>query len=270
MALIKSRHSAQINSDTAVLGLYFNGLENISSEDYYYERVKELKSGIFKNDMIIHGIDSIEKRLGEKSKTAVAYNYSFRFRAKNGFGARMLYEYILQVRKHNLEIFNIATEADEISLDFGDFPGYANFLGQEDAIKQRAESKASKYVDSLKTAKIRNKPIIQSSNSYSEDDKVYMVVEQQAEYEGGLQAMAKFIGANLNVPSDIYGSVFISFVIGKDGGITDVQIVKGMDAKCDAEAVRVVSMMPPWKPARQNGKIVRSRFVLPIKFKSEE
>lgn len=108
----------------------------------------------------------------------------------------------------------------------------------------------------------------------NDDDKVFMVVEQQAEYEGGLQAMAKFIGKNLRYPASarrmgIEGSVFVSFVIDKQGAISDVTVVKGISADCDKEAVRVVQMMPPWKPGKQNGRAVKSRFVLPIKFKLE-
>jgi protein TonB len=107
-----------------------------------------------------------------------------------------------------------------------------------------------------------------------EEDKIFMVVEQPAEFEGGLQAMAKFLQKNLKYPASARrmgteGSVFVSFVIDKEGKISDVQVVKGISADCDKEAVRVVTLMPHWKPGKQNGRAVKSRFVLPIKFKLE-
>lgn len=107
-----------------------------------------------------------------------------------------------------------------------------------------------------------------------EEDKIFMVVEQQAEFEGGLQALGKFISKNLRYPASarrmgIEGQVFVSFVIDKEGKISDVQVVKGISADCDKEAVRVVNLMPNWKPGKQNGRPVKSRFVLPIRFKLE-
>jgi periplasmic protein TonB len=55
--------------------------------------------------------------------------------------------------------------------------------------------------------------------------------------------------------------------VDKEGNISDIQVIKGIHADCDKEAMRVVKMMPPWKPGKQNGRAVKSRFVLPIKFK---
>jgi periplasmic protein TonB len=105
-----------------------------------------------------------------------------------------------------------------------------------------------------------------------DDNKIFMVVEQQPEFEGGYEAMTKFIAKNLRYPASarrmgIDGTVYVSFVVGKDGTITDVKILRGISADCDKEAVRVVQMMPPWKPGKQNGKPVFVRFNLPIKFK---
>jgi len=98
------------------------------------------------------------------------------------------------------------------------------------------------------------------------------VVEQQAEFDGGFEAMAKFIAKNMKYPAQarrmgVEGSVFVSFVVDKEGNISDPQVLKGISADCDKEAIRVVKAMPPWKPGKQNGKPVKSRFVLPIKFR---
>jgi len=103
-------------------------------------------------------------------------------------------------------------------------------------------------------------------------DEIFMVVEQMPEPEGGMQAVYKFISKNLKYPAKaqrmaIEGSVFVSFVIERDGSIADVQVMKGIDPECDREAARVVGKMPPWKPGKQSGRPVRVKFVMPIKFK---
>lgn len=106
----------------------------------------------------------------------------------------------------------------------------------------------------------------------SDEDVIFTVVEQQAEYPGGAEAMFKFLQKNMKYPAiarrmGVEGSVFVSFVIDKEGVISDVQVIKGISAECDKEAQRVIKLMPPWKPGKQNGKAVRCRFVLPVKFK---
>jgi periplasmic protein TonB len=105
-----------------------------------------------------------------------------------------------------------------------------------------------------------------------DENKVFMVVEQQPEFEGGYEAMMNFIKKNMRYPASarrmgIDGTVYVSFVVGKDGTINEVKVLRGISADCDKEAVRVVQMMPPWKAGKQNGKPVFVRFNLPIKFK---
>lgn len=119
---------------------------------------------------------------------------------------------------------------------------------------------------------IFDEPVEEVVKKGNEDDIIFTVVEQQAEFPGGFEAMGKFLGKNMKYPAkarrmDIQGSVFVSFVIDKNGNISDPQIIKGISAECDEEAIRVVKLMPPWKPGKQNGKPVKCRFVLPIKFK---
>jgi len=104
-----------------------------------------------------------------------------------------------------------------------------------------------------------------------DENKIFTVVEQQPEFEGGYAAMMQFIKKNLKYPASarrmgVDGTVYVSFVVSKDGSISEVKTIRGISADCDKEAMRVVSMMPPWKPGRQNGKPVFVRFVLPIKF----
>jgi periplasmic protein TonB len=105
-----------------------------------------------------------------------------------------------------------------------------------------------------------------------DDNKIFTVVEQNPEFLGGYEAMINFIKKNLRYPASarrmgVDGTVYVQFVVGKDGAITDVKTIRGISADCDREAERVVKQMPAWKPGRQNGKPVFVRFVLPIRFK---
>jgi TonB family protein len=104
---------------------------------------------------------------------------------------------------------------------------------------------------------------------------IYTVVDVPAEYPGGYPAMSKFLGKNMTYPKEamkakVTGTVYISFVVKVDGSIAEVTSVKGISPECDREAIRVVQLMPKWKPAQVKGQDVASRFVLPINFRGME
>lgn len=104
------------------------------------------------------------------------------------------------------------------------------------------------------------------------DDKIFYAVEQQAEFPGGLQAMMKFLQKNIKYPASakrmgIEGKVFVKFIVDKEGGISSMEVIKGINADLNNEAIRVIKLMPPWKPGKQNGRAVKSQFVLPVYFK---
>ncbi len=108
----------------------------------------------------------------------------------------------------------------------------------------------------------------------TDEDKIFLVVEQPATFPGGMEALNKFLQRNIHYPSTarrmgVDGRVFVQFVVDKEGKIGDIQVIKGLSADCDKEAIRLIQMMPAWQPGKQNGRPVRSRFVLPIYFKLE-
>ncbi len=120
-----------------------------------------------------------------------------------------------------------------------------------------------------------DEPVDEVVKEENDDDKIFTVVEQQAAFPGGMEAMMKFLNKNTKYPAaprrmGIQGTVFVSFVVDREGNLSDIQLVKGIHADCDKEAMRVVGTMPAWKPGKQNGRAVKSRFVLPIKFKLAE
>lgn len=103
-------------------------------------------------------------------------------------------------------------------------------------------------------------------------DEVFLVVEESASPQGGMQAFYEYVNKKVKYPAQarrmgIEGKVFVEFVINRDGSIQDVKAIKGIGAGCDEEAVRVIQSAPAWKPGKQRGKPVRQRMVLPITFK---
>ena len=109
------------------------------------------------------------------------------------------------------------------------------------------------------------------------DPEVFLVVEENAEFPGGLAAMGKFMRDNMNYPimareAGISGKCFLKFVVNETGGISNVEMLKGVPgcADCDKEAIRVVESMPNWKPAKMTGRPVKCYFNLPFNFKIEE
>ncbi|MBZ4657334.1 MAG: Cell envelope biosis protein TonB [Methermicoccus sp.] len=108
-----------------------------------------------------------------------------------------------------------------------------------------------------------------------EEEEIFVVVENQPEFPGGLAAMMKFLSENIKYPviaqeNGIQGRVICNFVVERDGSITDVQVVRGVDPSLDKEAVRVIQSMPKWKPGMQRGKPVRVRFTLPVVFRLQQ
>lgn len=96
--------------------------------------------------------------------------------------------------------------------------------------------------------------------------------DHQPEYPGGMEALTQFLMKNITYPENakkngIQGKVFVNFIVETDGSIANAKVMKGIGGGCDEEALRVVNLMPKWKPgSMKDGKIVRVLFVLPIQF----
>lgn len=104
-----------------------------------------------------------------------------------------------------------------------------------------------------------------------EEEKIFMVVEEQPSFPGGEQARMRYLSNNIEYPqlareSGIQGTVYVTFVVEKDGSVTDVRVLRGIGGGADEEAIRVVKEMPKWEPGMQRGKPVRVQFNMPIRF----
>ena len=105
-----------------------------------------------------------------------------------------------------------------------------------------------------------------------DEEKVYDVVEQMPSFPGGTAAMMEFIKRTKVYPvsalkQNIQGRVIITFIVEKDGSLTNAKVIKSVHPALDKEALRVVKKMPKWMPGKQNGNAVRVKYVLPITFR---
>ena len=103
------------------------------------------------------------------------------------------------------------------------------------------------------------------------DQEIFTMVEHAPEYPGGDVARLKFLSEKITYPKDasrsgIQGTVYIAFVVEKDGSISNVKVLRGIGGGCDEVAVNAVKSMPKWKPGFQRGKTVRAQFNMPISF----
>ena len=105
-----------------------------------------------------------------------------------------------------------------------------------------------------------------------EETKIFTVVEQMPMYPGGDAALMGYLRDNIKYPTvaaenGVQGRVVVGFVVERDGSITDVKILRGVDPSLDREAMRVVKNMPKWTPGKQNGSAVRVKYQVPVSFR---
>ena len=135
--------------------------------------------------------------------------------------------------------------------------GFANVIGNDES----GEVLKAKEM-------IVNEPV----KPKEEENKVFDVVEQMPSFPGGMAALMAYLQKNIKYPpvaeeNGIQGRVVCSFVVERDGSVTDIKVAKSVDPSLDKEAVRVVSTMPRWIPGKQNGQSVRVKYTLPVTFR---
>ena len=135
--------------------------------------------------------------------------------------------------------------------------GFANVVGNDES------GEVLKAKEVLVTEPVKPK---------EEENKVFDVVEQMPSFPGGMAALMAYLQKNIKYPpvaeeNGIQGRVVCTFVVERDGSVTDVRVAKSVDPSLDKEAVRVVSAMPKWIPGKQNGQSVRVKYTLPVTFR---
>ena len=116
---------------------------------------------------------------------------------------------------------------------------------------------------------------ISAQDSINEiDNNIYSTaaIEVKPDFSGGMQEFYKFVGGNYKTPNvkGLSGKIYVTFIIEKDGSITDIKVIRDIGHGTGAEAVRVLSICPKWKPGEQNGKPVRVMYSLPIVIQTEK
>ncbi len=113
-------------------------------------------------------------------------------------------------------------------------------------------------------AKIK-KPINQEKDS---DENIYDVVEQMPSFQGGNVALLSYISKTIKIPAEDCGQgrVIVRFVVEKDGRITNAIVTRSVDPAFDREALRIINSMPKWIPGKKNGRNVRVRYNVPVRF----
>jgi len=146
-----------------------------------------------------------------------------------------------------------------------------NVLKSESAVKKYGDKGKDGVIEvtTFKEGEKRPEPKVAKSLPGEEP---FVVVEESPEFNGGNNAMVAYINNNLKYPAEavkgkITGKVTVSFVVTKTGKVKDVAVVKPVNPALDAEAVRVISSMPDWKPGKQGGKGVDVLFRVPVEFK---
>ena len=107
-----------------------------------------------------------------------------------------------------------------------------------------------------------------------DDDKVYDVVEQQPQFPGGNEGLMKYLQETIKYPAEaakqgIEGRVIVQFVVGIDGTVSNVKLMRPVNPLLDQEALRVVTAMPKWTPGKQDGKPVAVKYTIPVTFRQD-
>jgi len=112
-----------------------------------------------------------------------------------------------------------------------------------------------------------------SCNQSSIENDVYTIIEHMPQFPGGMDSLFIFISKNLKYPKaddfETQGKVICRFIVNKDGSLSNIVVLRSLGPSFDAEAIKVLKLLPNFIPGKQNGQIVRVYFILPITFKLE-
>jgi protein TonB len=119
---------------------------------------------------------------------------------------------------------------------------------------------------------LKAQQVVVDEKPAEEETKVFDVVEQMPSFPGGDAALMQYLSSHIKYPvvaeeNGIQGRVIATFVVERDGSITDVKVVKSVDPSLDKEAIRVLKSMPKWIPGKQNGAAVRVKYTVPVTFR---
>ena len=105
-----------------------------------------------------------------------------------------------------------------------------------------------------------------------DSNEVFQAVDEMPEFPGGMEKLIQFIADSIHLPKcvtegNVEGRSIVEFVVNKDGTLSDFKIAVPLHKECDVEAIRVLTLMPRWKPGKEDGELVRVRYVIPVRFR---
>jgi hypothetical protein len=153
----------------------------------------------------------------------------------------------------------------------------AQFYGQETKTTTEnifyVEEPLEKIETKVKNGNNSNK-ILNPTLKVSEDNSIYSTssIEVKPDFPGGMERFYKFVGSNYQTPEEdgLKGKVYVSFIVEKDGSLTDIKVLRDIGFGTGKEAIRVLNKCPKWTPAQKNGNPVRALYSLPITIQSAE
>lgn len=174
----------------------------------------------------------------------------------------------------NLEEEMIATEREQLPEPPPPPPPPQELVIEQLTIVEdnQQETNIDFSTEATEDTRVTQRDIIQvKEEEVVEEPEIFLVVEEQPEFPGGMAKLMEYLRNNIKYPqiakeNGIQGKVFVSFVVDPNGKVTRIKVVRGVDPALDAEAIRVVENMPPWKPGKQRGKPVYVQYNLPINF----
>ena len=145
-------------------------------------------------------------------------------------------------------------------------------------VLQIAENDANVEESTIQSSEENNQAVeikyvpVEVEEEEPEEQQIFQVVEEMPEFPGGMAECLKFLSKNIKYPTiaqenGVQGRVIIQFVVNQDGSIVDPVVMRSVDPYLDKEALRVIKMMPKWKPGKQRGKAVRVKYTVPVTFK---
>ena len=150
-------------------------------------------------------------------------------------------------------------------------PKQAEILKIVDDQADVEETAIASTEDTGQKVEVKYVPVEVKEEEPSEQE-IFEVVEEAAEFPGGMPACLQFLYKNIKNPTiaqenGTQGRVTCQFVVGADGKVRDVKVLRGVDPYLDKEAVRVIMSMPKWIPGKQNGKAVSVKYTIPVMFR---
>lgn len=173
----------------------------------------------------------------------------------------------------NIEMVARTTErfAKEV-MEKMDTPTMRTSESAYDPEMQVMESPATATTPTLQDIKEKQKEAPMTKIKAVPDSVIFEVVEKMPEFPGGMNGLIEYLQTNVKYPAEshkagIQGRVIVSFVVTKDGSISDAKILRSVEALLDQEALRVITAMPKWTPGTQRGQAVNVRFTVPVAFR---